>query len=333
MHFLPVGHTHVKIDQRFSRVSVKLQAVDTLTLPQLMEEVASLFHTLGEVYHESIPNMGDFWSIFNYQACESVHGVATSRTAAGKVDVKVLRFFKDDHGRPVFVYKQFDQSTGGRWSGHHKFDHPLCMFKDGRIEWPQVIQVAPRIPIENLSEVKAKVAALIALTPSDTSTEAGEQDAPTLRVAEKVQDFKAWWDELFDEEHAFWSMHHPNFPADERRWPLSAHWAIPMQQAEGPTSIQRITNPEYLDASHLRPGQWDDTLVGEALQALTKSQDDLPPGVAAPEQTHTLVWLGNDKPLHKELYRPEQDLEDGDIALVLYKPQNTPQEQGWEIVK
>ena len=152
-------------------------------------------------------------------------------------------------------------------------------------------------------------------------------------VAEKVQGFKAWWDELFDKELAFWSMHHPNFPADERRWPQSAHWAIPMQQAEGPTSIQRITNPEYLDASHLRPGQWDDTLVGEALQALTKSQDDLPPGVAAPEQTHTLVWLGNDKPLHKELYRPEQDLEDGDIALVLYEPQNTPQEQGWEIVK
>ena len=331
VHFLPVGHTHIKIDQRFSRVSVKLQAVDTLTLPQLMNEVAALFHSAGSVYHESIPNTGDFWSIFNKHACMAVHGVATSRTDKGKVDVKVLRFFKDPSGRPVFVYRQYDESTQDKWSGHHRSDEPLCMFKHGRIMWPQIIKVAPREPIQNLSDIKAKVAALTALTPPNTNGNV-QQEGPTLRVAEKVADYKTWWDSVFEEEEAFWSQHDASAPPEERRCPTSRYWATPVN-LEGPAQVLQMTDARYLDASHIRPGNWSSDLVDKAHSALKASQDDVPIGQQVRVQTHTLVWVGNDRPQHKELYKPEEDLREDDIALVLYEPPNTPQERGWEIVK
>lgn len=42
MVFLPVGHTHAKIDQRFSVISRALHAKDCLTLPQMMATVQGL---------------------------------------------------------------------------------------------------------------------------------------------------------------------------------------------------------------------------------------------------------------------------------------------------
>lgn len=39
VHFLPVGHTHAKVDQRFSRISVKIAPMDLPTLPILVDRV------------------------------------------------------------------------------------------------------------------------------------------------------------------------------------------------------------------------------------------------------------------------------------------------------
>ncbi len=38
--FLPVGHTHAKVDQRFSRISVKLRPLDLPTLPDMQAKVS-----------------------------------------------------------------------------------------------------------------------------------------------------------------------------------------------------------------------------------------------------------------------------------------------------
>jgi hypothetical protein len=39
LHFLPVGHTHAKVDQRFSVISTRFHNLDAFTMPQLMEVV------------------------------------------------------------------------------------------------------------------------------------------------------------------------------------------------------------------------------------------------------------------------------------------------------
>lgn len=50
--FLPVGHTHAKIDQRFSVVSRALHAKDCLTLPQMEETLSGL--DLGGKDHKGV---------------------------------------------------------------------------------------------------------------------------------------------------------------------------------------------------------------------------------------------------------------------------------------
>ena len=50
------GHTHAVIDQRFSRISIRLRAKDSLTPPELAETLAGLFtESEGCVFYEFLP--------------------------------------------------------------------------------------------------------------------------------------------------------------------------------------------------------------------------------------------------------------------------------------
>lgn len=40
LNFLPVGHTHAKVDQRFSRISVHIRPQDIATMDDMMTEVS-----------------------------------------------------------------------------------------------------------------------------------------------------------------------------------------------------------------------------------------------------------------------------------------------------
>jgi hypothetical protein len=39
VNFLPVGHTHAKVDQRFSRISVHIRAADLPTMPDMIRKL------------------------------------------------------------------------------------------------------------------------------------------------------------------------------------------------------------------------------------------------------------------------------------------------------
>ena len=45
INYLPVGHTHAKVDQRFSRISVLLRKMDLAMLRDIIDAVSGVIHT------------------------------------------------------------------------------------------------------------------------------------------------------------------------------------------------------------------------------------------------------------------------------------------------
>lgn len=73
LHFLPVGHTHAKVDQRFSRISVKIASMDLPTLPLLIEKVKGKLLTLVFLCCMKLLTY-DAWCRFVHQGGERARG-------------------------------------------------------------------------------------------------------------------------------------------------------------------------------------------------------------------------------------------------------------------
>jgi len=65
VHFLPPGHTHSNLDQKYSVISQRLKKKDVFTLPQLINEVKPLFGNEGAyTSHHVVPVVGDHSAYF-----------------------------------------------------------------------------------------------------------------------------------------------------------------------------------------------------------------------------------------------------------------------------
>lgn len=225
--FLPVGHTHVRIDQKFSRISVHLNSEDTLTLPHLMREVSSLFPDLDAVKHEEVPWLGDFDRVFK-PVMKHITGTGTVRSETGeKVDVKVFRFFKQD-GCSVMVYRQHDRPSS--WNGHWRErttaneQVPLCLWrnedKTSGVPTTTGIIGVPKRRIEGFDKVVDKIKQLstyinrLADDPSQEVEAVDEDESQKLkglllqhsRLSTRVDHFDVWWNAIIDNELQFWQV-------------------------------------------------------------------------------------------------------------------------------
>jgi hypothetical protein len=78
VHFLPPGHTHSNLDQKYSVISQTLKNKDVLSLPQLMGDVAGLFKNMGDYTGQHVVEaVGDYTTYFKGRM-HSLYGHGTS---------------------------------------------------------------------------------------------------------------------------------------------------------------------------------------------------------------------------------------------------------------
>ena len=153
--FLPVGHTHAEIDQRFSVLSRSLKAVDSLTLADLMSKTEQTFKRsdkwVEQVFVEDAIN---FDSIYDGQGYK-FKGLGTAREAdqrKRRLHCLRVRLYK---GNPVVEFKEFD-CRGEEWRGDWQSGEPLRIFKT-TVDWPDNFPALPKREIEDLPDIKIKI--------------------------------------------------------------------------------------------------------------------------------------------------------------------------------
>lgn len=116
LYFLPVGHTHSIIDQRFSQVHRRLQNRAVLDLPGMFDAVGSLFSEDGFVVHEVVDDIID-WQFFFSGLRYELMGLGTMRSTVSKgCSVHALMITRDEDGDVAFKFKEWD-SSGVAWAG------------------------------------------------------------------------------------------------------------------------------------------------------------------------------------------------------------------------
>jgi hypothetical protein len=105
LSFLPVGHTHAIIDQRFSQVHRKIQNKVILDMEEMMDTVSGLFKEDGFVIHEVVEDVVDFKQFFSDNRFE-LQGLGTIRTSEDKGrSVHAIRIKNDNEGHPSMTFK------------------------------------------------------------------------------------------------------------------------------------------------------------------------------------------------------------------------------------
>ncbi len=127
LHFLPVGHTHAEIDQRFSVISQKIRSKDVLTPSALKRHLSDLFKEgtplREDIELEAVADIGAFFE----GTYNSFGGQGTFRDSANRkrrVHAIVIKDKKD----PAIVFKEHD--AFGMWEGDWCSHEPLQIFKN-----------------------------------------------------------------------------------------------------------------------------------------------------------------------------------------------------------
>ena len=157
LYFLPVGHTHAEIDQRWSVLSRNLKSTDCLTLPFLMERTQECFVKIDSwVEQVEVTDVIDFDAMYQGKGYDFV-GLGTARESnQQKRRLHALRFRKYN-GHAVVEYKEFD-SPGEKWRGDWQTQEPLRIFKDDvDLSWPSVFPCADRRALENMETIAEKI--------------------------------------------------------------------------------------------------------------------------------------------------------------------------------
>jgi hypothetical protein len=140
MNFLPPGHTHSNLDQKYSVISQRLRGKDIFLLQDVIDEVSDLFDGLGPLTRQvEVPVTADFPSYFKGRMY-NLTGHGTTKINGVNRRLHSFRIKKGIDGRPGITYKEHDEA--GPW--RYRWDKPdqqVCILKD--IPEP-VLQVGPR---------------------------------------------------------------------------------------------------------------------------------------------------------------------------------------------
>lgn len=226
VHFLPVGHTHSRIDQAFSCINRKLGAEDLLTLDHLIQKVKYLFVS-SSCYsaQHTLLSVVDFTKCFNGLVKE-FGGHGTVRVGGNKRRLHAFKFVMEG-SVPAVLVKEHDES-GSLWRGDWKTNKALPIFET----LPPLqleLDLAPRRPVKNLEAVRSLVDEVHQIVLGEplvvetstyvptlkwgkvTSNDVGKEDDTDGSVANKLQakrkEFQSispFWQWYFLNDKAFW---------------------------------------------------------------------------------------------------------------------------------
>ena len=129
MNFLPPGHTHSNLDQKYSVISQKLRATDLFLLSHVMEEVEELFAECGPMTSQVlVPATADFVSYYKGRT-HHLTGHGTVKVNGENRRLHSFRVMKGPDGKVGITFKEHDEV--GPWSYRwDKPDHHVLVLKD-----------------------------------------------------------------------------------------------------------------------------------------------------------------------------------------------------------
>jgi len=227
VHFLPPGHTHSNLDQKYSVISQRLKNKDIFTLPQLQQELAPLFQHEGPYTGQyDVGAIGDYAEYFNKKT-NKLHGHGTCTIRGANRRIHAFKVTKDGTGRAGVFFKEHDDFVPwrGQWDDN---DLPIYVLKQDWSSGTDVLKAAPRLKLKELDAIQEHWKRIVAVI--NHGNEHDVENAPTLPEEDPLlddsdhgcdidqpaipvgQDFKrkweegiTWWDSFFQEEKSFWS--------------------------------------------------------------------------------------------------------------------------------
>lgn len=176
VYFLPVGHTHVIIDQRFSVLHFTIVSKDAFSLPQLVDELKGLTFKQAWAVHKEVKVIRDYDWLLDHSY--TFFGLGTIRGGGEKYTAHAFKISKDSEGKVALLYKDHDlpadlpdipEIPGRHWWGHHQSTRPLRIFKDDKplppLEEVPSPTAMPRRRLKKLHLIKEKVTFLKASSP------------------------------------------------------------------------------------------------------------------------------------------------------------------------
>ena len=99
VHFLPPGHTHSNLDQKYSVISQGLKNMEVYTLDHLMGIVGTLFKTMGPYTRQDVvTSIGDFSAVL-LDNVYKLFGHGTSTVKGVNPRLHAFKITKGPNGR------------------------------------------------------------------------------------------------------------------------------------------------------------------------------------------------------------------------------------------
>lgn len=151
LSFLPPGHTHSNLDQKYSVISQRLRNKDLLTLEQVMYEVDGLFQDLGPLTRNLlVPAIADY-SLYFSGFLHDLHGHGTCKVNGVCRRLHAFKIARSDNGVGIY-FKEHDEF--GKWKG--RWDIPaqaVELFSRPTSQLPSALVACPKERLDKIDEV------------------------------------------------------------------------------------------------------------------------------------------------------------------------------------
>lgn len=303
LYFLPVGHTHAEIDQRWSVLSRYLDSVDCFTLHQMMSSTQEAFRKSDTWFQqELVEEVVDFDALLD-PVTEKLHGLGTSRDDRNvKRRVHCIKFSHND-GHCDIVFKEFD-SCKEEWKGHHRTNKPLRLLQEGKT-FPAMatLPLIPREDLKDFEKVQAKVSALQSFLKPCEELEAAIPGTAQFKLVSRIKEAtSSTWSEFFTEEQRWQETRTQKGFSSCLNWPEHRFTVCADNVVE---MLDQLDDPDHAD-----------------------NEGDKLPYVGGRAQLH----VGNkDKPKSKYTFDPTKNIEHGDCVILLMETEGSTDNRGWEL--
>lgn len=334
IHFLPPGHTHGNLDQKYAVISQKIYAEDLLSPLAVMKYVQSLFPGQGPTSdHHLLEDVADFKRYIkgcNYHLLG--HGSYPSR------DGRELRSLRHFHiTAEGILYAEEDEASStilGEWdSPDVNHPKPVRLLKPGAA-FPSSLHPVAINRVPNLEAVKAKTEAVFNGPVARLIAGATNEGTHAGRAAEKAAEFKTssgWWhDKFFPEQQRLWE----GLPAEQlTQPPVDPLRSCSLLAPAIDRSAADVQNARAIMAA-FKGGPIPPCLpahLAQQLQKLLQEETDYDLGVG---RSSSRLYLTTDDPLAakppgREDYNPFLHAQVGDLAVVFVDVPEKP----WELAE
>eukprot|EP00798_Chlamydomonas_sp_ICE-L_P018631 gene18631-biopygen27549 len=336
VHFLPPGHTHSNLDQKYSVISQALKNKDVFTLDHLITEVGGVFQSMGDyTKQEVVTSIGDFSAVLKDNVYQ-MYGHGTSLVNGVNRRLHAFKITRQANRQAGVYFKEYDES--GHWRGQwDKDSEPILVLSRFPLNKSVPFKDAPKIRIQELQNIEVHWKSILdVISPKD--------------AAEDIADDLSGPDDLAVREYGLDGQDDIPGPAADDLAGTSAGDGA--ETGEFPADKHFVDFPSalsefpQLDASRISLGEnliaalddlsidLPDILQSEVAKGL-KDILTMETELARPP-TADLLYLHSSqgtKPDTRASYDPNTDLALGHVAVVKVSVEDSSGERGWDVVE